>query len=128
MKALRNLVLLAFTTAAALFFYALYMVASQSSDPTNLNHASFTDWPSLAIEHIKKNQAVFLRWGVILFLVLPIITKTILNLRYGRHSTSDAHPPINDAGPRSQTAWEQLSQAKKVEHVGPETVGHRRVS
>jgi len=128
MKALRNLFLLAVTTAAVLFFYALYMVASQSSDPTSLNHASFTDWPSLAIEHIKKNHSVFLRWGVILFLVLPIIAKTILNIRHGRNSSPNANAAADDAGPRPQTAWDELNKAKAAKLPGPAPVPHRRVS
>jgi hypothetical protein len=128
MKALRNMFLFAVATAALLFLWALFTVASQSSDPVSLYHASITDWPSLAVDHIKKNLVVFLRWGAILFVVLPIITKTILYMRDGHKSSSEAHAETDDDGPRPQTAWEQLNQAKAVGHPDPAPIERRRVS
>jgi hypothetical protein len=126
MKALRNLLLFAAASAAMLFLWALFMVASQSSDPTGLYHASIIDWPSLAVGHIKKNLAVFLRWGMVVFVVLPIITQTILYMRRDHNSNTDSHTATEDAGPRSQTAWEQLSQAKAARLADPSPVGQRR--
>jgi hypothetical protein len=82
----------------------------------------------LAIDHIKKNLVVFLRWGVILFLVLPIIRKAILYIRHGHKSSSDAPTEIDDDGPRPQTAWEQLNQAKAVRLADPAPVERHRVS
>ena len=128
MKALRSIFLFAAATAIVLFLWAFFTVASQSSDPTGLYHASFKDWPSLAIDHIRKHLTVFLRWGVILFLVLPIITKTIRYKRGAHHPTSDAHTLADDAGPRSQTAWEQLNKAKAARLAKQAPVEHRRVS
>jgi len=128
MKALQNIFLFAAATAIVLFLWAFFTVASQSSDPTGLYHAAIKDWPSLAVDYIQKHLMMFLRWGVILFLALPIITKTIRNRRRGRHSTSDAHPATDDAGPRSQTAWEQLNEAKRVKLADPAPMKHHHVS
>lgn len=128
MKSLRNMCLLVAATAAVLYLWSLFTVASQASDPVSLYHSSFTDWPSLAVDHIRKNLAVFLRWGVILFLVLTIVTKTILYLRRGRTPSSDAHPETKDDGPPPQTAWDQLNHAKAVELADPAPVVRHRAS
>ena len=128
MKSLRNLFLFVAATAAVLYVWALFTVASQSSDPTGLYHASITDWPALAVDHIKRHLAVFLRWGAVLLVALPIVTKTILNLRHDRNSSSEAHPVANDKGPRPQTAWDEMNQARPARVADPATIEHRRVS
>jgi len=128
MKTLRNIFLYAVAAAAVVFFWSLFTVASQSSDPTGLYHSSFTDWPSLAVDHVKKSPGVSLRWGMLLFIVLPIITKTIQYFRGGHKSSSDAHTTVNDAGPRVETAWEQLNHTRAKRLADPAPVEHRRVS
>ena len=128
MKTLRYMFLVAVATVAVLFLWAFFTVASQASDPVSLYHASFADWPSLAVDHIMKNLGVFSRWGVIIFLVFSLITKIVLHVRYPQSSISDADAEVDDHGPRPPTAWEQLSQAKAAKLADPSPVERHRVS